>query len=61
MVSKNLSVCLSVCLSVTITAPSDDDGDDDSILSVCDEISSFGFYDNDDVKRHQKNDAVMTI
>ena len=41
---------------------SDDDGDDDSIVNVCDEISSFGFYDDDDEKRHQKNyDAVMTI
>ena len=43
-----------------ITVPSDDDG----ILSVCDKISSFGFYDDDDddVKRYQKvNNAVMTI
>ena len=31
--------------------PSEDDGDDDNILSVCDEISSFGFYDDDDVTR----------
>ena len=43
--------------------PSDYGGDHDGILSVCDEISSFGFYDDadDDVKCHQKNDAVMTI
>ena len=42
--------------------PSDDDGDDDGVLNVCDEISSFSFYDDDDVKHHQKNnDAVMTI
>ena len=45
-----------------ITVLSDDD--DDGILSVSDEISSFGFYsdDDDDVKRHQNiNNAVMTI
>ena len=37
--------------------------DDDGILSVSYEISSFCFYsdDDDDVKRHQKNDGVMTI
>ena len=39
-----------------ITVLSVDDDDDDGILSVSDEISSFGFYsdDDDDVKRHQK-------
>ena len=45
-----------------ITVLSDDD--DDGILSVSDEISSFGFYsdDDNDVKRHQKiNNADMTI
>ena len=45
-----------------ITVRSDDDGDDDGIGNICDEILSFGFYDDDDVKRHQKNyDSVMTI
>ena len=40
------------------------DDDDDGILSISDEISSFGFYsdDDNDVKRHQKiNNADMTI
>ena len=45
-----------------ITVRSDDDGDDDGIGNTCDEILSFGFYADDDVKRHQKNyDSVMTI
>ena len=50
--------------SFIITVLSVDDDDDDGILSVSDEISSFGFHydDDDDVKRHQKiNNAVMTI
>ena len=37
-----------------MTVPSDDDDDDDGILSVCDEILSLGFKDNDDVMCHQK-------
>ena len=34
-----------------------------SVLSVYDEITSFSFYNDNDneVKRHQKKDAVMTI
>ena len=47
-----------------ITVLSDDDDDGDGILSISDEISSFGFQsdDDDDVKRHQKiNNAIMTI
>ena len=45
-----------------ITVPSDDGGDDEGILNVCDKISSFGFYDDNDVKRYQKiNNAVMSI
>ena len=49
-----------------ITVHSDDDGDDDGIVNICDKISSFGFYDDNDndndIKRHQKNyDAVMTL
>ena len=45
-----------------IKVPSDDGGDDEGILNVCDKISSFGFYDDNDVKRYQKiNNAVMTI
>ena len=39
-----------------MTVPSDDD--DDGILTVGDEISSFGFLDDDDVMRHQKKMTV---
>ena len=44
-----------------ITVLSDDDDDDDGSLTVSDEMLSFGFLDEDDVMRHQKNDGVMTI
>ena len=43
----------------------DDDGDDDDDgnLYICDERLSFNFKcdDDDNVNRHIKNDAVMTI
>ena len=39
-----------------MTVPSDDDDDDDGILSVCDEILSFGIYDDDD-----DDDLAVTV
>ena len=41
-----------------ITVPSDDDNDDDGILTVGDEMLSFGFLDDDDVTPHQKKTAL---
>ena len=46
-----------------IMVPPDGDDDDDGNLYICDERLSFNFKcdDDDNVNRHIKNDAVMTI
>ena len=57
----SFNICPISVIRGLITVPFDDDSDDDGVLNVCDEISSFGFYD-DNVNHHQKNnDVVMTI